>query len=223
MDRIIVSASSLPAGRNMSAQLEYLQRVTNYGADMYHLDVMDGEFVKYKTIDYKYFSQLRENSPLLFETHLMVQHPEKVIKYYLQSAASIIMVHYEVFNDAKSLIKMLQKIKTANKMAGLVIDLQTDISVIDQFLPYLDIVLIMTVKAGKGGQSFDKSASEKIKYVRAKNKNILIEVDGGINDKTGAMCVNAGADILVCGSYIYNNDTYEAINTLKNLKVTKNK
>ena len=100
-------------------------------------------------------------------------------------------------------------------MVGLAIDLDTKIEVVDEFIKYLDLVLVMSVKAGKGGQEFDKSAIKKIKYMRNLNPEILIEVDGGINDKTAQQCVRAGADILVAGSYIYNNDTYEAIQSLK--------
>ena len=94
MRKIVVSASSLPAGRNMSSQLEYIERVGNFGADMYHLDVMDGEFVPNKSIDYKYFEQLREKSPLIFDAHLMVKNPEKVVDKYIKSQADIITVHY---------------------------------------------------------------------------------------------------------------------------------
>ena len=100
-------------------------------------------------------------------------------------------------------------------MAGIAIDLDTKIEVVDPLLKFVDMVLIMTVKAGKGGQEFDKDALKKIKYVRALNPEILIEVDGGINDKTASQCVRAGADVLVSGTYIYNNDTYEAIQKLK--------
>lgn len=215
MKKIVVSASSLPAGRNMSSQIEYLNRVTNYGADMYHLDVMDGEFTKYKSIDYKYFEQLRERSTLLFDAHLMVNAPEKVLDKYIKAGANIISIHYETVPDKELLIKLLKKIKAKGKMAGLAIDLNTDIKIVDQFIKYLDVVLIMSVKAGKGGQTFDKSALKKIKYVRNLNSQILIEVDGGINAETGAQCVRAGADILSCGSYIYNNDAYDAIQSLK--------
>ena len=93
--------------------------------------------------------------------------------------------------------------------------LETNIEVIDQYVKYLDLVLIMSVKAGKGGQEFDSSAIKKIKYVRKLMPEMLIEVDGGINDKTAVQCVKAGADILVSGSYIYNNDAYESIQNLK--------
>ena len=215
MKKIVVSASSMPAGRNMSAQLEYLARVTNYGADMYHLDVMDGVFTKYKTIDYKYVEQLREKSTLLFNAHLMVSNPHAVISKYAKNGVDIITLHYESFDKEENLIKSLKLIKSKGKMAGIAIDLPTDISVIDSLIKYVDIVLIMSVKAGKGGQKFDKSAIQKIKYVRKLNQEVLIEVDGGINDDTGAQCVKAGADILCAGTFIYNNDTFEAIQKLK--------
>lgn len=215
MKKVVVSVSSMPAGRNMSAQLDFLTRVGTYGADMYHLDVMDGVFTKYKTIDYEYFDTLREKSPLLFDAHLMVAEPQKVINKYLKSPANIITLHYESFEDKELMVKMLKKIKKSNKMVGLAVDLNTKIDVIDEYIKFLDLVLIMSVKAGKGGQEFDKSAINKIKHVRKLMPEILIEVDGGINDKTGAQCVKAGADILVSGSYVYNNDAYDAIQALK--------
>lgn len=215
MKKVVVSVSSMPAGRNMSAQLDFITRAGNYGADMYHLDVMDGVFTKYKTIDYQYFEQLREKSPLLFDCHLMIANVEKQLKKYINSPANIITVHFESFANSEKLIKVLKKIKDAGKMVGLAIDLPTKIEVIDALIKYVDMVLIMSVKAGKGGQEFDKTALKKIKYVRNLNPQILIEVDGGINDQTAPLCVRAGADILVAGSYVYNNDTYDAIQTLK--------
>lgn len=215
MKKVVISASSLPAGRNMSSQIEYLQRVTNYGADMYHLDVMDGEFVKYKTLDYQYLEQLREKSPLLFDVHLMVKNPEKVIDKYIKNGANIITVHYEVFDDKEKLYDTLQDIKKKGAMCGLAIDLDTDIVKAEPFLKLIDLILIMSVKAGKGGQTFDKKALKKIRFVRNINQEILISVDGGINDQTGAQAVKAGADILSVGSYIYNNDTFTAIQSLK--------
>ena len=215
MKKVVVSVSSMPAGRNMSAQLDFITRVGTYGADMYHLDVMDGVFTKYKTIDYEYFDQLREKSPLLFDAHLMVAEPQKVINKYIKSQANIITLHYESFEDKELMVKTLKKIKKADKLVGLAIDLGTKIEVIDPYIKHLDLVLVMSVKAGKGGQEFDSSAIKKIKYVRKLDSEILIEVDGGINDKTGAQCIKAGADILVAGSYIYNNDAYDAIQALK--------
>ena len=215
MRKIVVAASSLCAGRNMSAQLDFISKIGNYGADLYHLDVMDGKFTKYKSIDYRYFEQLREKSALLFDCHLMIENPEKSINKYIKSPANIITLHYESFQDKDLMVKTLKKIKKAEKMVGLAIDLETNIEVIDPYISLLDMVFIMSVKAGKGGQKFDKSAINKIKYVRSLKPEILIEVDGGINNETAPQCVKAGADILVAGSYIYDNDTYDAIQTLK--------
>lgn len=215
MRKVVVSASSLPAGRNMSSQIEYLQRVTNYGADLYHLDCMDGEFVKQKSIDFKYFEQLKEKSTVLFDAHLMIKNPEKFIDKYAKAGADIISVHYEAFESVDQLVKTLKKIRRKGKMAGLAIDLDTKIDFVDPIIKYVDVVLIMSVKVGKGGQEFQKSALKKVKYVRTLNPEMLIEIDGGINDETAPLCIKAGVDILVSGSYIYNNDTYTAIQTLK--------
>ncbi len=214
MKKIVISASSMPAGRNMSSQIEYLARVQNYGADMYHLDVMDGSYTKYKSIDHTYIEQLRERSVLLFDTHLMINNPDKVINRYIKAGSDIITFQVETL-DYDGTAKLIKKIKSAGKRVGLAVDLDTDIAKIDGFIDCIDMVLIMCVKAGKGGQEFNPDALKKIKYVRARSKNILIEVDGGINPVTGAQCVKAGADILVSGNYIYSNDTYDAIQDLK--------
>ena len=215
MRKVVVSASSLPAGRNMSSQIDYLQKVSNFGADMYHLDVMDGNYVKYQTIDYTYLEQLKEKSSLLIDTHLMIANPEKYVDKYIKNGADIITVHYETFSNEDKLIKVLKRIKKNKKMAGLAIDIDTKVEAIDRFLKLIDMVVILCVKVGKGGQEFNKSALDKIKHVRMLNPDILIEVDGGINPTTAAQCVKAGADILVSGNYIFNNDIYEAIKELK--------
>ena len=215
MAKIVVAASSLPAGRNMSSQLDYIKRMQTYGADLYHLDVMDGLFVKNQTVDYTYLEQLKMSSVLLFDVHLMVQYPTKVISKYAKYGANILTVHYEAFANDKLFIKTLKKIKKLGMMAGIAIDLETKVEAIEQFLKYCDLVLVMTVKAGKGGQKFSEDAIKKIKKIRKLYPNMLIEVDGGITAETGAKCVRAGADILVSGSYIYNNDAYEAIQSLK--------
>ncbi len=199
----------------MSAQLEYIERVGNFGADMYHLDVMDGVYTKYKTVDYEYLEQLKAKSTMLFDVHLMVVNPEKVIDKYIKAGANILTVHFEVFDDTKKLIKLLKRIKSKGVMAGLAVDLETNIKKIEPVLRYVDMVLVMTVKAGKGGQELQQNALKKVKYVRTLNPDVLIEVDGGINDVTAQLCVRAGVDILVSGNYIYSNDTYEAIQHLK--------
>ena len=215
MQKIVVSASSLPAGRNMSSQIDYLQKVGNFGADMYHLDVMDRVYVKAKTIDYTYIEQMKEKSSLLFDVHLMISNPEKAIKKYLKSKADILTVHYETFSTDESLVKTLKKIRKSKKMVGLAIDIDTNIEQIEKFLKFIDLAVILCVKVGKGGQEFNVDALNKIKHLRLLNSNVLIEADGGINAETAKQCVKAGADILVSGNFIYANDTYEAIRQLK--------
>lgn len=215
MAKIVVGASSLPAGRNMSSQLDYIRKMQNFGADMYHLDVMDGLFVKNQTVDHTYLEQLKASSTLLFDVHLMVQYPSKVIKKYAKVGANILSIHYEAFASDKLFIKALKKIKKLGMMAGIAIDLDTKVEVIEPFLKYCDLVLVMTVKAGKGGQEFSEAALKKIKELKKHNDRILIEVDGGINDKTAPKAIKSGADIIVSGSYIYNNDAYDAIQSLK--------
>lgn len=218
MAKIVVSASSLPAGRNMSSQLDYVKKMQNFGADMYHLDVMDGVFVKNQTVDYTYLEQLKMSSTLLFDVHLMVQYPTKVITKYAKAGANILTIHYEVFANDKLFIKTLKQIRKLGMMAGIAVDVDTDVKVIEPFLKYCDLVLVMAVKVGRGGQEFSDDAIKKIKKIKKLNDKILVEVDGGINADTGAKCVKAGADILVSGSYIYNNDAYEAIQNLKGKK-----
>ncbi|MFQ6724249.1 MAG: ribulose-phosphate 3-epimerase [Clostridia bacterium] len=218
MAKVVVASSSLPAGRNMSSQLDYIKKMQTYGADLYHLDVMDGLFVKNQTVDYTYLEQLKMSSVLLFDVHLMVQYPTKVIKKYAKYGANILTIHYEAFANDKLFVKTLKKIRKLGMLSGIAIDLDTDLKVIEPFIKYCDMVLVMTVKAGKGGQEFNEDVLKKIKKIRKLYPNILIEVDGGINAETGAKCIKAGADILVSGSYIYNNDAYDAIQRLKGKK-----
>ncbi|MBQ7798184.1 MAG: ribulose-phosphate 3-epimerase, partial [Clostridia bacterium] len=136
MAKIVVSASSLPAGRNMSSQLDYIKKMQNFGADMYHLDVMDGVFVKNQTIDYTYLEQLKASSTLLFDVHLMVQYPTRVISKYAKVGANILTIHYEVFASDKLFIKTLKQIRKLGMLAGIAIDIDTDIKVVEPFLKY---------------------------------------------------------------------------------------
>ncbi len=215
MGKIVVSASSLPAGRNMSSQLDYIKRMQTYGADMYHFDVMDGLFVKNQTVDYTYLEQLKMSSTLLFDAHLMVQYPTKVIKKYAKAGANILTIHYEAFANNEVLIKALKNIRKNGMLSGIALDLETPVKVLEPIIKYCDLVLILAVKAGKGSQPFNEDALKKIKAVKKMDSRVLVEVDGGMNKETSAKAVKAGADIIVSGSYIYNNDAYEAIQSLK--------
>ena len=204
MRKVVISASSLPAGRNMSSQIEYIQRMSNYGADMYHLDVMDGEFVKYKTIDYTYFEQLREKSALLFDTHLMIVDPERYIDDVRAAGADIINFHVEATKDVAGCIA---KIKASGAKVGITVKPNTAIETIQPYLADLDMVLVMTVEPGFGGQKFMADQVHKIRTLAKWKKELQlsydIEVDGGITLDNIREVLDAGANLIVAGSAVF--------------------
>ena len=179
-----------------------------------HLDVMDGIFVPNKTFDDTFIKDLGFNK--VFDTHLMIEHPLKVIDKY-QAISTYVTFHYEAETESDILTFLKQK---KNIKIGLSIKPGTKVGVLDQFLPYLDLVLVMSVEPGFGGQSFMDSALEKIKYLKeqkeVKGYHYLIEVDGGINQETAALCKQVGCEVVVAGTYIFKSNNYqERINTLR--------
>jgi len=187
------------------------------GADLLHLDIMDGHFVpniSYGPDIVKAISKIA-NMPL--DVHLMITNPEIYISSFADAGADYITVHYEVANH---LHKLIQSIKNLNIKAGVSLNPHSSASLIEEVIADIDMVLLISVNPGFGGQSFIENTIGKIKQVRKKiddaGYQCLIEVDGGINDKTGADCVSAGADILVAGSYIFGSEDYaEKINSLR--------
>lgn len=181
-----------------------------------HLDVMDGNFVPNITIGPDIIKSLRPKSELIFDTHLMINQPENHIESFANAGSDIITIHYEATTHIDS---VLTKIKSLGKKAGISIIPSTNEDVLDYILDKIDLILIMTVNPGFGGQNFLISQIEKIKRIRKKidqsGHNILLEIDGGINDKTAKIATDAGADILVSGSYIFSHNNYqERINNL---------
>lgn len=181
-----------------------------------HLDVMDGNFVPNITIGPDIIKSLRPKSELIFDTHLMINQPENHIESFANAGSDIITIHYEATTHIDS---VLTKIKSLGKKAGISIIPSTNEDVLDYILDKIDLILIMTVNPGFGGQNFLISQIEKIKRIRKKidqsGYNILLEIDGGINDKTAKIATDAGADILVSGSYIFSHNNYqERINNL---------
>lgn len=166
--------------------------------DFIHLDVMDGHFVPNISFGPDIIDSIRKLSDVPFESHLMISNPLKYIKRFQSS--DIIIFHLECDNNPEEVIS---EIKKMNKKVGISIKPKTDVKNLDKFLEYIDLVLIMTVEPGFGGQSFMQDQVEKIKYL--KNK-IDIEVDGGINDKSSRICEEAGASICVAGTYIFKSD-----------------
>lgn len=193
--------------------------------DYFHIDVMDGEFVENDTSArmLEYATTISHISQLGLDVHLMVNNPEQFIDEYIALKPRILSFQVEpVLNDKTRIKNMIDDLKQNGIRVGLAINPGTSIEEIKEFLPYIHVVLIMSVWAGKGGQSFISETVNKIenlkKYLDENALDIDIEVDGGINDKTSKLVAQAGANILVAGTYILGADDSEsAINTLKDI------
>lgn len=194
---------------------EEIQQVDKAGADLIHLDVMDGHFVPNLTFGAPIIKSIRPYTKLKFDTHLMMTNPIDFISDFANAGSDFITVHVESENKTEDLISVIRK---NGCQVGLSLRPKTNINKIIPFLPMIDLVLIMSVEPGFGGQMFQKEALEKIVALKELigKKNVKISVDGGINNVTAPACVMAGADILVAGSYVFKSDNYrQAIERLK--------
>ena len=185
-------------------------------AEYIHFDVMDGDFVPNLTFGPKFISNVRKFSNKVFDVHLMINRVEKFLDDYIGAGSDIITFHIEINEDIENIIK---KIKAKGIKCGLAIKPKTSWSEIQPYLQLIDQVIIMTVEPGFGGQEFMNDQVDKIKnisnYIKLNNLRVGIEIDGGINFETGKTCVEAGANILVAGSFLFNQgDLITATNSL---------
>ena len=194
---------------NLEQDVKELEQI---GIDMFHIDVMDGNFVPNISFGFPIIEAIRSKTDKIFDCHLMIARPEEYVERFCNAGCDMVSFHIEATNHAD---RVIQIIKNSGKKAGIVLNPQTPIESVKYLLPKLDYVLIMTVNPGFGGQKFIPEMLEKIeelaKIREEKGHSFLIQVDGGVNVETSKLCRDKGADLLVCGSFLFGAEDKEKI------------
>jgi ribulose-phosphate 3-epimerase len=203
LDFPVLAPSLLSA--DFSNLAEDIKKIEDSGASLVHIDVMDGIFVPQISFGQPVVSSIRKCTKLPFDVHLMIEHPENQIETFVQAGADCITFHYEASVHHH---RIIQKIKESGVKAGISIVPSTSVDTIKEILPYVDLVLVMTVNPGFGGQklipSCVKKISDLVKFREEHGLNFMISVDGGVNAETLPLVVNAGSDVVVSGSAFFN-------------------
>ena len=212
--KVPILAPSLLAA-NFSNLASEIQQIEVSGAEWTHLDVMDGNFVSELSFGSKMVRDLRPLSRTVFDVHLMITHPEKLIDDFIKAGADYLTIHWEA---SLHINKILSSIRELGKKAGVSIIPSTPVSAIEEILPIVDLVLIMTVNPGFGGQKLIPQCLEKVKLLKSLREkssySYLISVDGGVNQETAPLVRDAGADVLVAGEAFFRAEDKTAITTL---------
>ncbi|MBP3852104.1 MAG: ribulose-phosphate 3-epimerase [Erysipelotrichaceae bacterium] len=216
-NKIIVSPSVLSMDYSkMQVQMEELNRSN---AEWIHFDVMDGHFVPNLSFGPDLLKGFRKMTNKVLDVHLMVSDPEKYVPIFIEAGADVVTFHVEALdNDLERISALMDLIHEQGVQGGVVIKPKTDVTFIEHLLPKMDIVLIMTVEPGFGGQSFMENMMDKVDWLHQtrmeKELSYRIEVDGGINEQTAQISVSHGADTLVAGSYVFNQDIIQGVDSL---------
>ena len=217
MRKILISPSFLSADfLNLARDAEM---INNSEADFFHLDIMDGRFVPNISFGFPVIKALKKIAKLPLDIHLMIVEPDKYLKNFIEAGADYLTVHYEA---CPHLHRTLQTIKSYGIKAGVSLNPHTPVNLLEDILYMADLVLVMSVNPGFGGQKFIENTYKKISQIRRmidnQNLNTLIEVDGGVNTENAKLLYEAGADILVAGSSIFKSENpVETIKIMKNL------
>lgn len=209
----ILSADFMKLGQS-------IEIVSRGGADLIHVDVMDGHFVPNLTLGVPFVSSMKKITKTPLDVHLMISNPQVCAKWYIEAGADIVTVHIEAFDDLASCKSILSEIREAGRRCGIALNPETNVEGVLELLPYVDTAMIMTVHPGFGGQTFIFDCLPKISAIKTRaselNLDIDIEVDGGINLQTTPAAVSAGANVLVAGNAVFSQaDPAKAISQIR--------